>query len=136
LTGIAISSVGTVLSTTNNEDYLMIKTIWALLEHTFALFLGKSKGTGHAKSGGVLQFFQLEQDYFAASQADQAVALFTETYGKAPRYIDSVHPWTLLKGRSETGMPVEMPLNEVLRQSPYARGQNQQAVHLSLTVDM
>lgn len=115
----------------------MIKTLWALLEHTFALFFGKSKATVHASSsGGALQFFQLEQDYFAAYQAAQAIALFTETYGKAPRYIDSVHPWTLLKGHSETGMPVEMPLAEVLRQSPHARGQSQQAVHLSLTVDM
>lgn len=115
----------------------MIKTLLALIEHTLALLLGKANSGSHAHSGAPVQFFQLEQDYFAASQADQAVALFTETYGKAPRYIDSVHPWTLLKGRSCTGMPLEMPLTEVLRQSPYASSKNlPQAVHLSLTVDM
>lgn len=115
----------------------MIKTLLALIEHTLALLLGKPNAAGHAHSGGPLQFFQLEQDYFAANQAAHAVALFTETYGKAPRYVDSVHPWTLLKGRTCTGMPVEMPLTEVLRQSPHAdsKGMNQ-AVHLSLTVDM
>jgi hypothetical protein len=126
-----------VPSTTNNEDQLMIKTLLALIEHTFALLLGKPNPAGHASTGGPVQFFQLEQDYFAANQADQAVALFTETYGKAPRYVDSVHPWTLLKGRSCTGMPLEMPLTEVLRQTPYAgRKALPQAVHLSLTVDM
>lgn len=114
----------------------MIKTLLALIEHTFALLLGKSHAAGRVR-GGPIQFFQLEQDYFAANQAAQAVALFTETYGKAPRYIDSVHPWTLLKGRSSTGMPLELPLTEVLRQSPHASSQNlTQAVHLSLTVDM
>jgi hypothetical protein len=126
-----------VLSTTNNEDQLMIKTLLALIEHTLALLLGKSQAAGHVRSNGPVQFFQLEQDYFAANQADQAVALFTETYGKAPRYIDSVHPWTLLKGRSSTGMPLELPLTEVLQQSPYAgRKELPEAVHLSLTVDM
>ncbi|MBX9753865.1 MAG: hypothetical protein K2X80_03865 [Pseudomonadaceae bacterium] len=115
----------------------MFKTLLALIEHTLALLLGKSNRSGQLSAGGPVQFFQLEQDYFAANQADQAVALFTETYGKAPRYIDSVHPWTLLKGRSSTGMPLELPLNEVLRQSPYAdRKALPQAVHLSLTVDM
>lgn len=110
----------------------MIKTLLALLEHTFALLLGKPN-----RAGDPVQFFQLEQDYFAANQAAQAIALFVETYGKTPRYVDSVHPWTLLKGRSSTGMPLELPLNEVLRQSPYAgRKALPQAVHLSLTVDM
>jgi hypothetical protein len=126
-----------VLSTCNNEDQLMIKTLLALIEHTFALLLGKSSAASQASSRGAVQFFQLEQDYFAANQAAQAVALFIETYGKAPRYVDSVHPWTLLKGRSCTGMPLELPLAEVLRQSPYASSKDlPQAVHLSLTVDM
>jgi hypothetical protein len=125
------------LSTINNEDPLMIKILLALIEHTFALLLGKSNSAGHARTNGAVQFFQLEQDYFAANQAAQAVALFIETYGKAPRYVDSVHPWTLLKGRSCTGMPLELPLTEVLRQSPHASSKDlPQAVHLSLTVDM
>lgn len=115
----------------------MLKTLLAFIEHTLALLLGKSTRGNRMETVGPVQFFQLEQDYFAANQAAQAVALFTETYGKAPSYIDSVHPWTLLKGRSSTGMPLEMPLTEVLRQSPFAgRKALPQAVHLSLTVDM
>lgn len=115
----------------------MMKTLLALIEHTIALLIGKPNAAGHTNNRNNLQFFQLEQDYFAANQAAQAVALFIETYGKAPRYVDSVHPWTLLKGRSCTGMPLELPLAEVLRQTPQANSKDlPQAVHLSLTVDM
>jgi len=109
----------------------MIKSLVALIGRTLNLLLG---GTSQVNT---LQFFQVEQDYFAAKQAEQAVALFTETYGKSPRYVDSVHPWTLLKGRTSTGMPVELPLNEVLRQSLRSTDQQQsRAVHLSLSMDM
>ena len=82
----------------------MIKSLVALIGRTLNLLLG---GTSQVNT---LQFFQVEQDYFAAKQADQAVALFTETYGKSPRYVDTVHPWTLLKGRTSTGMPVSCRL--------------------------
>ena len=102
----------------------MIKSLVALIGRTLNLLLG---GTSQVNT---LQFFQVEQDYFAAKQADQAVALFTETYGKSPRYVDTVHPWTLLKGRTSTGMPVELPLNEVLRQSLRSADQQPRAVHL------
>ena len=108
----------------------MIKSLVALIGRTLNLLLG---GTSQVNT---LQFFQVEQDYFAANQADQAVALFTETYGKSPRYVDTVHPWTLLKGRTSTGMPVELPLNEVLRQSLRSADQQPRAVHLSLSMDM
>ena len=108
----------------------MIKSLVALIGRTLNLLLG---GTSQVNT---LQFFQVEQDYFAAKQADQAVALFTETYGKSPRYVDTVHPWTLLKGRTSTGMPVELPLNEVLRQSLRSSDQPSRAVHLSLSMDM
>lgn len=108
----------------------MIKSLVALIGRTLNLLLG---GTSQVNT---LQFFHVEQDYFAAKQADQAVALFTETYGKSPRYVDTVHPWTLLKGRTSTGMPVELPLNEVLRQSLRNADQQPRAVHLSLSMDM
>ena len=108
----------------------MIKSLVALIGRTLNLLLG---GTSQVNT---LQFFQVEQDYFAAKQADQPVALFTETYGKSPRYVDTVHPWTLLKGRTSTGMPVELPLNEVLRQSLRSADQQPRAVHLSLSMDM
>ena len=108
----------------------MIKSLVALIGRTLNLLLG---GTSQVNT---LQFFQVEQDYFAAKQADQAVALFTETYGKSPRYVDTVHPWTLLKGRTSTGMPVELPLTEVLRQSLRSADQQPRAVHLSLSMDM
>ena len=108
----------------------MIKSLVALIGRTLNLLLG---GTSQVNT---LQFFQVEQDYFAAKQADQAVALFTETYGKSPRYVDTVHPWTLLKGRTSTGMPVELPLNEVLRQSLRSADKQPRAVHLSLSMDM
>ena len=108
----------------------MIKSLVALIGRTLNLLLG---GTSQVNT---LQFFQVEQDYFAAKQAGQAVALFTETYGKSPRYVDTVHPWTLLKGRTSTGMPVELPLNEVLRQSLRSADQQPRAVHLSLSMDM
>lgn len=108
----------------------MIKSLVALIGRTLNLLLG---GTSQVNT---LQFFQVEQDYFAAKQADQAVALFTETYGKSPHYVDTVHPWTLLKGRTSTGMPVELPLNEVLRQSLRSADQQPRAVHLSLSMDM
>ena len=51
----------------------MIKSLVALIGRTLNLLLG---GTSQVNT---LQFFQVEQDYFAAKQADQAVALFTET---------------------------------------------------------
>ena len=108
----------------------MIKSLVALIGRTLNLLLG---GTSQVNT---LQFFQVEQDYFAAKQADQAVALFTETYGKSPRYVDTVHPWTLLKGRTSTGMPVELPLTEVLRQSLRSADPQPRAVHLSLSRDM
>ena len=108
----------------------MIKSLVALIGRTLNLLLG---GTSQVNT---LQFFQVEQDYFAAKQADQAVALFTETYGKSPRYVDTVHPWTLLKGPTSTGMPGELPLNEVLRQSLRSADQQPRAVHLSLSMDM
>ena len=68
----------------------MIKSLVALIGRTLNLLLG---GTSQVNT---LQFFQVEQDYFAAKQADP------ETYGKSPRYVDTVHPWTLLKGRTST----------------------------------
>lgn len=109
----------------------MIKSLVALLGRTLNLLLGSNSPVN------TLQFFQVEQDYFAAKQADQAVALYTETYGTQPRYVDTVHPWTLLKGRTSAGMPVELPLNEVLRQSMRRADQQQsRAVHLSLSMDM
>lgn len=120
-----------VPGTVNNEDLLMFKTLFAFIEHALAMLLGSRSAPSR------VQYFQVEQDYFAADQAEQAVALFTETYGKPPRFVDSVHPWTLLKGRNSTGMPVELPLNEVLRQS--LRSSDRQlphAVHLTLNVDM
>ena len=109
----------------------MIKSLVALIGRTLNLLLG---GNSQANT---LQFFQVEQDYFAAKQADQAVALFTETYGKSPSYVDTVHPWTLLKGRTSAGMPVELTLSEVLRQSIRRIDKQQaRAVHLSLSMDM
>ena len=108
----------------------MIKSLVALIGRTLNLLLGGSS------PASTLQYFQVEQDYFAASRAEQAVALFAETYGKQPRYVDSVHPWTLLKGRTSTGMPVELPLNEVLRQSLRSTNPQPRAVHLSLSMDM